>query len=181
MCQNVAWRHSEPTCKKTRNLFLLHRGKDAFGANLALTVQGAPDSQAALVASHSPTVSSRTSTAPAQSPNWLYSISELFFQRNLRLDENMLGLRMLQKANFPTFMGNSLVMDTINHTLPRLQQQVCSKQPCGVVPHFNCSSAIPKWTLFNLWTVFSNKFAIGWEHVRTPDASEGKLSYLYGQ
>ena len=30
----------------------------------------------------------------------------------------MLGLRMLQKANFPTFMGNSLVIDTINVTGP---------------------------------------------------------------
>ena len=30
----------------------------------------------------------------------------------------MLGLWMLQKANFPTFMGNSIVIDTINLTVP---------------------------------------------------------------
>ena len=62
----------------------------------------------------------------------------------------MLGLRMLQKANFPTFMGNSLVMDTINLTVPLLQSPGGLSQPCGVVPRFNCSGAISKLTLFNL-------------------------------
>ena len=65
----------------------------------------------------------------------------------------MLGLRMLQKANFPTFMGNSLVMDTINVTVPLHQLRHIAgslSQPCGVVPHFNCSDAISKLTFFNL-------------------------------
>ena len=35
----------------------------------------------------------------------------------------MLGLWMLQIANFPTFMGNSLVIDTINVTGPPRPRQ----------------------------------------------------------
>ena len=62
----------------------------------------------------------------------------------------MLGLRMLQKANFPTFMGNSLVIDTMNLTAPLLQSPGGLSQPYSVVPHSNCSGAISKLTLFNL-------------------------------
>ena len=57
---------------------------------------------------------------------------------------------MLQKANFPTFMGNSLLMDTINLTFPLRESHGGLSQPYGVVPHFNCSGAISKLTLFNL-------------------------------
>ena len=44
----------------------------------------------------------------------------------------MLGLRMLQKANFPTFMGNSLVMDTINLTVPSKDRWVIGEP--GLAP-----------------------------------------------
>ena len=36
---------------------------------------------------------------------------------------------MLQKANFPTFMGNSLVIDTINVTGPLAEALVASHSP----------------------------------------------------
>ena len=93
----------------------------------------------------------------------------------------MLGRRMLQKANFPTFMGNSPVMDTINLTVPLQDQPGDLSQPCGVVPHFNCSSADVEIDFFSLWIDFFEECYGSKEYFRTPDASEGKLSYLYGQ
>ena len=63
-------------------------------------------------------VLSRSSIAPAQSPNYFVQCLDLFFRRFFGFSENMLGLEMLQKTNFPTSMGMSLVIDTINCTAP---------------------------------------------------------------
>ena len=73
----------------------------------------------------------------------------------------MLGLRMLQKADFPTFMGNSLVIDTINLTVPlpgnSLRWPLTALRCCPTLQ-------LPRRNLqidfFNLWTVFSKKFAV---------------------
>ena len=70
---------------------------------------------------------------------------------------------MLQKANFPTFMGNSPVMDIINLTVPCLQSQDQPgdlSQPCSVVPHFSCSGAISKLMLSDSGLVFLKNFTV---------------------
>ena len=67
--------HSEPTCKKARN-----RGIDTFGANLALTVQGAADN-----VSTAPSVlrSCPTLQLPWRSLQPDFSLSEWIFQKIL--------------------------------------------------------------------------------------------------
>ena len=172
MFQNVAWMHSEPTYKN--NVIWL------FGANLALAVQAGSRRL------HMTMVLQRLQGCLSQ-PRGVITLQKVsnyfvrrlnsFFRRFFGFSENMLGLRMLQKTNFPTSMGKSLVIDTINCTSPLQPLQGCLSQPRGVIPLQKVSeilSSAPE-------LIFSRIFWFQWKHVGTQDASEDKLSYFYGQ
>ena len=67
---------------------------------------------------------------------------------------------MLQKANFPTFMGNSLVIDTINLTLPfeglqnNLAQSMASGPKHGLYRLSHCPDETPSKS--NKWKIDVN-------------------------
>ena len=87
---------------------------------------------------------------------------------------------MLQKTNFPTSMGKSLVIDTINCTAPfngPAESAGCLSQPRGVITLQKVSELLCSVSEL----IFSEIFWFQLKHVRTPDASEDKLSYFYGQ
>ena len=88
---------------------------------------------------------------------------------------------MLQKANFPTSMGKSLVIDTINCTSPCLHLAVAVggrlSQPRGVIT----LQKVSKYVFSVPELIFLNIFWFRWKHVGTQDAPEDKLSYFYGQ
>ena len=101
--------------QKTPNIFFLHLGIDTFGANLALTVQGAAESQQ--LPQSCALVPHFNWPCPTLQPDF-FSIRIDFFFKCSSFEENMLGPRMLPKPNFPTFIGNSPAMYTINQTVP---------------------------------------------------------------
>ena len=73
----------------------------------------------------------------------------------------MLGLKMLQATNFPTSMGKSLLIDTINCTSPLWgvgQNWGCLSQPRGVFPLFNCSSTASEVFFSVSEIIFSKMF-----------------------
>ena len=51
---------------------------------------------------------------------------------------------MLAGPNFPTFIGNSPAIDTINLIVPLHMAVGCLPQPCGAAPHFNCLCLVSK-------------------------------------